>query len=133
ILADLTEALHELTDPVTGRKVVRKVTRLGATLSGPFLDDKPDLCVLWEQDFVWSSFHSPRFGTLDVNRQDSRTGSHTPYGFFIATGDGIPAGAVLDGHSILDIAPTVLERSGVEIPADLEGRPIPLSTPAHHA
>jgi 2,3-bisphosphoglycerate-independent phosphoglycerate mutase len=68
-----------------------------------------------------------------VNRQDSRTGSHTPYGFFIATGEGIPAGQVLEGHSILDVAPTVLERAGVAIPADLEGRPIPLSSPAHQA
>jgi predicted AlkP superfamily phosphohydrolase/phosphomutase len=123
----LVEALMELTDPVSGRRVVRKVSRLHEDLHGPFLADKPDLCVLWEQDFVWSAVRSPRFGDLEIRSQDSRTGSHTPYGFFIAAGPDVEPGRVLDGHSILDVAPTLLRNAGVPLPADLEGRPIEIA------
>jgi arylsulfatase A-like enzyme len=38
----------------------------------------------------------------------------------------VPAGIELTGHSIYDIAPTVLELAGVQAPEDLDGRPLPL-------
>ena len=127
---ELVTALTELTDPASGRPVVAEVIRLRDVLHGPYLDDKPDLCVLWEQGFVWDRVHSPRFGTLRIQNQDARTGSHTARGFFIATGRGIPAGRVLDGHSIYDVAPTLLARAGIPLPQDLDGAPIPLASPA---
>lgn len=127
VCEDLTTAMRELTDPVTGRKVVRKVTRLHDVLHGDFVTDKPDLCVLWDQSFVWNSIHSPRFGTVAVRSQDSRTGSHTPYGFVVASGPGVAAGQVVEGHSIYDIAPTVLAQAGVPLPDDLDGAPITLA------
>lgn len=133
VCEDITNALLELTDPATGRRVVRAVTKVHETLHGEFLDDKPDLCVLWEQGFVWSAVHSPRFGRIDIRQQDSRTGSHTAYGFFVATGPDVVPGRRLEGHSILDVAPTILHRAGVELPDDLEGTPIDLAGRAVNA
>ena len=49
------------------------------------------------------------------------------YGFFVAAGPDIPAGRELHNHSIFDIAPTLLERSGVALPEGLDGQPIPLT------
>ena len=124
---DIAAALAELTDPVTGRAVVRRVTLTHEVFDGPFLEQLPDITVLWEQGFPWEALHSPRFGTLRIRRQDSRTGSHTPHGFFLVTGPGVPAGAELRGHSIYDIAPTVLSAAGVPLPPDLDGAPLPLA------
>ena len=130
VCRDIAEALEELTDPVSGRRVVKLVTRTHREFEGPFLDDLPDLTVLWDQSFRWESVTSPRVGTLRIPRQDARGGSHRPRGFFLAVGPGVPAGAVVEGRSIYDIAPTVLEYAGVPIPADLDGRPLPLHAEA---
>ncbi len=123
---DLAAALSELTDPATGRPVVKRVTITDEEFRGPFLYQLPDITVLWDQSFPWSSVYSPRFGTLRIRRQDGRTGTHTPHGFLLAAGPGIPANLELAGRSIYDIAPTVLQTAGVPIPAHLDGRPLPL-------
>jgi predicted AlkP superfamily phosphohydrolase/phosphomutase len=126
ICQDIAAALHELTDPASGRPVVRQVTLTHDVFHGPFLDQLPDITVLWEQGFPWGAVHSPRFGTLRIRRQDARSGSHTSHGFLLLTGPGVPAGIELAGHSIYDVAPTVLEGAGVPIPSDLDGGPLPL-------
>lgn len=126
VCRDIADALSELKDPQTQRAVVRKVTLTHEEFSGPFLDVLPDLTVLWDQSFPWDALHSPRFGTLRVRRQDSRSGSHTPHGFAVFHGPGIRPGALPQGHSIYDIAPTILAGANVAIPQHLDGRPIPL-------
>jgi len=124
---EIAEALGALTDPVTGRPVVRKVTRLHNVCRGPFVEGLPDLAVLWESGFSWSAVQSPRFGVLHIRAQDRRTGSHTPNSFLIATGPGIGAGVELTGGSTIDIAPTVLALAGVPPPAHFDGKPLALT------
>jgi predicted AlkP superfamily phosphohydrolase/phosphomutase len=126
ICHDIAETLYDLTDPESGRPVVKRVTFSQEAFSGPFLHQLPDLTVLWDQSFRWEALSSPRFGTLRLQQQDARTGSHTPHGFVIVTGSGVAAGAELAGCSIYDIAPTVLEAAGVALPADLDGQPLRL-------
>jgi predicted AlkP superfamily phosphohydrolase/phosphomutase len=124
VCRDLSAAFRELTDPETGRKLVLRVTLTHEEFRGPFLDRLPDITVLWDQSFSWDAVHSPRFGTLRVRRQDARSGSHTPHGFALMRGPGVAAGLVLEGHSIYDIAATILDWAGVEIPAHFDGRPL---------
>ena len=124
ICNDIKEALFELSDPVTGRPVVKKVTFLHDLCHGPFVEGLPDLSILWDSTFPWDSLESPRFGTLRIRRQDSRSGSHTPQSFLLATGPGVPAGVELEGCSTYDIAPTVLEGAGVPPPQHLDGQAI---------
>jgi hypothetical protein len=45
------------------------------------------------------------------------TGNHWPNAFAAVTGPGVPAGATLEGGSILDLAPTILAHFGLA-PAD---------------
>ena len=126
----IANALYELTDPASGQPVVKRVTLTHEEFQGPFLDQLPDLTVLWDHSFPWGSLHSPRFGTLRLHRQDGRTGSHTPHGFVLVTGPGVPACAKWEGRSIYDIAPTVMNAAGVPIPPDLDGRPLPIPSVA---
>ena len=123
---DIASALRELVDPVTGRPVVRQVTLSFEQFHGPYLHQLPDLTVLWEQGFSWKAISSPRLGELRLRDQDARTGSHTPHGFFIAAGPGIARGAQLCGHSIYDVAPTILRATGCPA-GDMDGRALPLS------
>ena len=124
ICADIQRALLELTDPVSGRPVVRRVTLSRDEFRGEFLHQLPDITVLWEIAFAWNSLRSPRFGTLHIRQQDGRSGSHSDHGFLLMAGPGIPAGAVMSDCSVYDIAPTVLEHAGVPVPSDFDGRPI---------
>ena len=126
ICHDIAETLYDLTDPDSGRPVVKRVTFSHEAFSGPFLHQLPDLTILWDQSFRWEALYSPRFGTLRLRQQDARTGSHTPYGFVVVTGPGVAAGTELARCSIYDIAPTVLEAAGVPLPEDLDGRPLRL-------
>lgn len=43
-------------------------------------------------------------------------------GFLLAVGNGVRAGAVLDGASVLDLAPTILYLMGLPVARDMEGR-----------
>jgi predicted AlkP superfamily phosphohydrolase/phosphomutase len=124
ICREIAEALYELTDVKGGRQVVEKVTFTEETFAGPFLDQLPDLTVLWEQSFPWESLYSPRVGALRLRLQDARSGAHTAHGFVLAMGPGVPAGAEATASSIYQIAPTVLDRAGVPIPSDFEGVPL---------
>jgi len=124
ICEEIAAALYELTDPESGRRVVRRVTLTHDLFDGPYLDQLPDITVLWEQSFPWNSVQSPRFGTLQGCQNDARSGSHTGHGFLLSAGPGIPQGAKLTGASTYDIAPTVLETAGVAIPEYLDGHPL---------
>jgi predicted AlkP superfamily phosphohydrolase/phosphomutase len=126
---DIADALNELTDKEGGRKLVKQVTLTHDIFHGPFLDQLPDLTVLWDQTFAWNTVYSPRFGTLTIRQQDSRTGGHSSHGFVLMTGPDIPSGVKLAGSSIYDIAPTVLQAANVPIPEDMDGQPLPI--PSH--
>jgi bisphosphoglycerate-independent phosphoglycerate mutase (AlkP superfamily) len=46
-------------------------------------------------------------------------------------GLGVSAGLAFEGHSIYDIAPTMLQLTGIPIPSHMDGKPInPSSVPA---
>jgi predicted AlkP superfamily phosphohydrolase/phosphomutase len=133
ICRDLADAFEELTDPATGRKVVKRVTLTHEEFEGPHVEGLPDVTVLWDQTFEWHAVRSPRFGTLEISLQDSREGSHSSRGFALLRGPGLPGGTEIGG-SLYDIAPTVLEGAGVPVPDEIDGEPltsrIPSSAPA---
>lgn len=126
VCQDIADAMYDMIDPKSGRKVVTQVTLAYQAFQGPYRDQLPDIMVLWDQSFAWDSIQSVRFGTLQLSQQDARSGSHSPHGFLLMHGRGIPAGRVVHGHSIYDIAPTVLNLAGVQIPDHMDGSPITL-------
>jgi predicted AlkP superfamily phosphohydrolase/phosphomutase len=125
VCRDLADAFLELRDPDSGQPVVRLVTKSREVFHGPFLNRLPDLTVLWNTERPWTALESPRIGRLRVLSQDVRTGGHTPRGFVIVKGQGVPSGAEWIGHSILDLARTFLVAAGVEPSRSMDGRPLP--------
>ena len=82
--------------------------------------------MLWEQAFAWSSVASERLGTLRIKRQDGRSGSHTPHGFLLINGEGVPKAQAQEQRSILDVAPTILADAGLNVPANMDGSAVQL-------
>jgi predicted AlkP superfamily phosphohydrolase/phosphomutase len=53
---------------------------------------------------------------------ERRTGAHRPWGFLAASGPRIGKGLALKPVHLMDLAPTILHLTGVEIPARYDGR-----------
>jgi predicted AlkP superfamily phosphohydrolase/phosphomutase len=123
------EIVGALTDPATGRRVVREVHRREDVFHGPHVDQAPDLVVEWEFDALDDALAYSDNGRPIVvrpekaNRRGNRwRGSHRPQGIFIACGGPVRSGALLDDATIYDIVPTVLYLQGQAIPDDMDGK-----------
>ena len=53
-----------------------------------------------------------------------RSGNHTPHGWFVARGPGIPPGPSARTYDTADLMPTVFQWLGAPQPAHFAGRPI---------
>ena len=122
ILRDLSGALMELCDSVTGAGIVRKVLLADEAFPGDRRSLLPDLIVQWEAAGPIRGVSSARIGVVAGDSPDPRSGTHRGPGFVMAAGPGIAAGARLDGAGILDFAPTLLTRMGVAVPETMRGR-----------
>jgi predicted AlkP superfamily phosphohydrolase/phosphomutase len=83
----------------------------------------PDLIVVFG-DLYWRSVGTVG-GDEGIQTLENDTGpddaNHAQDGLYIAAGPGIAAGARTDAH-LLDVAPTVLELLGLDVPATMRGR-----------
>ena len=128
--------LSQLTDPRTGRRLVRRVWRREERFSGPFVERIPDLLVealdCKEGEAEYPDLFRPRGGyrgadpvhhlTVPEMKRRRTTGSHRSQGIFIAQGEGIRPGFALAGAEITDVAPTALYLLGEPIPGWMDGR-----------
>lgn len=119
---ELKVALEELTDPNTGRRAVRQVLVVDQAFPGPRRDHLPDLVVLWDAARPITALESRRIGTVSGESPDPRPGTHAGPGFVVMRGSGIASGYTLNNAHILDLAPTIMERLGVEPPGHMTGR-----------
>jgi predicted AlkP superfamily phosphohydrolase/phosphomutase len=118
----LRRDLMELKNLDTGGPVVADVVKTADFCQGPHLDRMPDFFVLWNRDAPIDRVGSPRAGEVEYVHRGNRTGDHTPESLFIAAGPGVRPGSV-GSCSILDLAPTVAEITGVHL-AEAEGHPL---------
>lgn len=115
---ELVERLESLTDPATGRRVLRKVYRREELYHGPYVDRAPDLIALDED-----SYHN-RAGLqqTEVFAPSWRwKGNNRHHGLFILSGPETRPGVTLEGVRIVDLAPTVLRLFDVAVPGDMDG------------
>ncbi len=91
----------------------------------------PDLIVDWA-DWPASrhrAISSPRYGTipwpLPSHNPDGRSGNHRYEGVLLASGPDLKSGTIEDAH-ILDLAPTILTLLGRPVPAEMQGRVLPI-------
>jgi predicted AlkP superfamily phosphohydrolase/phosphomutase len=124
---ELSDQLICLTDPETGRPVVRRVYRREELYQGPFLDQAPDLIVEWQDYTYWGrGSYDTQLSTFEAQRQfdfsdQPLSGAHRMEGILIAYGPGVQAGIQIEKANLLDMAPTILGILGIPIPRYMDG------------
>jgi predicted AlkP superfamily phosphohydrolase/phosphomutase len=116
--ARLAEQLLDYRDPVTGERVVARVTTREEAFPGGAMDQAPDLTLtLTDHSFVSVINEEPIvFHRPEIN------GTHRPEGIFILRGPRIRSGENLEPFSILDITPTMLYCLGLPLSEEFEGK-----------
>jgi len=124
------DRLRAWTDPETGQPVVRRVLRREEIYRGAHVEKAPDLSIDWNLRGAYS--YMPRLSkTIDgatplrrllaAERTGVTSGSHRDLGIVAVFGDDIRQGAILEGASIVDVAPTLLYLLDLPVPSDMDG------------
>jgi predicted AlkP superfamily phosphohydrolase/phosphomutase len=136
VCAELETFFLGLRDASTGDAIVRETLRAyaQAPLDAPQREGLPDLIVRWGElrtrDVAALTCATLPGYTYQVPGRlpSGRSGNHTPIGWFVATGPGIPAATQLPVQDILDLAPTALHYLGFGLSPSLHGRRLPFET-----
>ena len=133
VIADLDAALRSFRDIESGRPVIRGTVRVDELVppDAPRRRYLPDLIVLWDPPGPLgksTGLISDRFGEIrwpgGRRLASGRSGNHTPHGWFIAKGPGIPPGPSGRTYDTADLMPTVFRWLGAPQPSHFAGRPI---------
>jgi predicted AlkP superfamily phosphohydrolase/phosphomutase len=123
---EIRARLLEFTNPANGMPAVRRVWIRNEVFPGDRQEQLPDLIVTWNHEAPFKSLASPRFGRVEAESADPRPGTHSPEGFLLALGPGIPTGDHATGR-LVDVAPTILQLLGITLPTHLDGEPLSLA------
>ncbi|MEO1017107.1 MAG: alkaline phosphatase family protein, partial [Pseudomonadota bacterium] len=127
LVADLKVELQKMENPETGRSAARSVVRMDDAFCGPERPNLPDLVVTWNNKAeTTNQIKTPSVGI--IRRENSfdfaphYTGNHRPGAFVIVGGPSFSTSQPASGGNIVDVAPTVFDILGVDIPNHFEGR-----------
>lgn len=119
-------------DQDTGERIVDRIGRGDSLYPEARYDvGLPDLVIRWNETLA--SRHravvSERYGRIPWPHPgmplDGRSGHHGPWGWLLATGRGIEAGADLGPISVFDLNAAIHQMVGVPQPSSMLGEPIP--------
>jgi predicted AlkP superfamily phosphohydrolase/phosphomutase len=120
---EIRARLVELTNPADGAPAVQRVWMRNEVFPGERQEQLPDLIVTWNDEVAFTTLASPRFGCIEGETADPRPGTHSPYGFLLAGGAGVPH-ALQGGGRLVDVAPTVMKFLGLTPPSNMDGAPL---------
>jgi len=116
-------AAVSLRDPDSGDPVVAWARRREDVFSGPFVEEAPDVIMLFDERFKGSAGFGAIFAPVPSSILESYSGVHAMDGIFAAAGPGVTGGD-LGVRELVDVIPTLLALAGVPIPADIDGAPM---------
>jgi predicted AlkP superfamily phosphohydrolase/phosphomutase len=117
-----------MVNPGTGEPAAQAVHRIEDLYHGPCRILMPDVVINWnDQARITTELATSRYGVVRHPQPGHAvapfySGNHRPNAFGLAVGPGIAGGATLEGAHILDLAPTLLDHFGVEVPPHMTGR-----------
>ncbi|MEW6066921.1 MAG: alkaline phosphatase family protein [Nitrospirota bacterium] len=120
---EVADKLTEMTDPLTKKRVVKKVYR-GEEIYGANLSEyTPDLLVIFNEGYEVGSNNSIlTYSNGDVFGSHCWSGCHNQKGVFMAKGESIKKGVKINMASIIDVAPTLLYASNIPVPTYMDGK-----------
>jgi len=116
--AKLADELRSFTLEATGQRIVSSVWTRDEVFEGPFKPLAPDLTL----DLADGGLVSILASDSVYMARSGTAGTHRRNGIFIAHGPGVRRGLRLEGLSILDVAPILLQSLGLEVPSEMEGK-----------
>lgn len=123
VRTSIIDRLQKLQDPQTGELVVETIYRREEVYSGEQLERAPDILFI-PRRLEYFGFGEYEFGSNKVIEAMQRgiSGTHRLTGVFLAYGAAVKPGVVVDGASLVDLAPTMLHVMGESVPAHMDGR-----------
>ncbi len=126
---ELLAKLRGLLDSKSGRVAIRAVADRDAAYGGPYTENSPDLILGYAPGFraSWETVKGEVKGAAFEDNRKAWSGDHCI--------DPLAVPGVLfsnwkiqgEGHSIADIAPTILDLFGLKLPPHFDGKPWSLS------
>jgi predicted AlkP superfamily phosphohydrolase/phosphomutase len=117
LLDELGQKIAAIPSP-EGQELATRVIKRSEVYSGPQAQYAPDLFIYFD-DLRWNISegigHEGLYSYDTVLGEDD--GGHGPYGTFILAGPGVEARGRIDDFSLLDVAPTIVDLMGVEMPS----------------
>lgn len=124
VLGYLERELYALINPATGRAAVERVCFPAKLHAGPYRDALPDVAVVWRSEAPIRALRSASLGTVRGEEPASRSGNHTPCGFMLLRGAAFATGPSRTEGDLRQLAPTLLQRFGLPVPAHYERPPL---------
>ncbi len=110
----LFDTAKSLVNPANSRSAVHQVYKPQEMYRGPCRAQMPDVVITWDPEArVTTSLGTSAHGVTCSEHAAYEvtpyyTGNHRPNAFAAIVGPGVPSGRVLEGASILDLAPSIL-------------------------
>ncbi len=128
---EICRTARSMVNPATGKPAALAVYKTDDLFSGPRRSHMPDIVITWDLAArVTTELLTEQYGLITVPAPACAvapfySGNHWPNAFAVVVGPDVPAGATLEGRSILDLAPTILAQLGVEPPDFMDGHVLP--------
>ncbi len=123
--SQMEQMLFEMIDPEDGKPVVSEVIRQEKAFSGPYAELGADLIVIM-RDLSYITRQGYEFtektGKILSRPATFESGSHRVDGLFFFSGPSFRSCDIVPTHSIMDLAPTILNLLSVRRPTYFEGK-----------
>ncbi|HVO72651.1 MAG TPA: alkaline phosphatase family protein [Ignavibacteriaceae bacterium] len=127
----LKDGLLTFNDPETKEPVIKNIRKKeDLFIKGKGFDNLPDLLVQWKNKPAssYAKITSEQFGEvywpMPGLNPDGRSGNHRPEGFLLTAGKNIKINSSIQNKHIIDLAPTIVNLLGAEIPKGFDGEVI---------
>ncbi len=115
---ELIKILYELKDPDNNKNIITKVIDCKNVFKGPYTHLAPDLILEFDSNY---KADLTRVNDKIITKTENTFGRHDMNGIFLSFGPDIKPNHKLNAE-IIDLAPTILNIIGIEIPEDMDGK-----------
>jgi len=121
VRSDIVAALKDLTDPQTGKRIVREIHLREEVYWGEHIQDAPDIVLLLADGYRGGSGLYDLVSEVPETTLNFWNGEHRMEGIFLAYGDKIRPGAHLPSLYPEDVAPSALYAAGMVAVPSMRG------------